>query len=476
MCRLRRTRHIKAISCLEHNLFTTLFITHTTLLNSWLITQHPMAPLKILICGGGIAGNALAFWLSKLGHQVTVLERFSTLRTTGLQLDLRGHGVQVLRRMGLDDKFRARAVAERGLRVIDKSGSIRGYFPANDDKSGKALQSFTTEYEIMRGDLCQMLYEENRDRVKYVFGAAVDSVTNDGKEAVDVSLTNGDRDHFDLVVGADGVGSQLRKKLFRQEGQPDAFRPIKDLYTAYFTIPRKAGGAAAVDDNLATVYMTAGGRNIMIRTHRPDVMQVYLSCKSDSKKLKDCRPGDVNTEKEAFAEIYKGAGWKSEDIIKSMFTDADDFYCERMGLVQLDSWSRNGRVTLVGDACYCPSANTGMGTTSAFVGAYILAGEISKHCGKSRKTDASSNASNLSMSLKAYEDRFRPFMTQVQQDVSEGLGMPTSAFGIAVLNLIISLASWMKWNLFGSMISRENIKNWGLPEYEELAKAVKADE
>jgi 2-polyprenyl-6-methoxyphenol hydroxylase-like FAD-dependent oxidoreductase len=58
--------------------------------------------MKVLIIGEGIAGNALAFWLSKLGHDVTVFEWFPSLRATGLQIDLRGHGIEVLRRMGLE--------------------------------------------------------------------------------------------------------------------------------------------------------------------------------------------------------------------------------------------------------------------------------------------------------------------------------------------------------------------------------------
>ena len=100
-----------------------------------------MVRLKILISGGGIAGNAVAFWLSKLGHDVTVIERFPNLRATGLQIDLRGHGIEVLRPMGLEEAFRSKIVPEQGLQVVDKSGRRRAYFPAN--KSGQGPQSFT---------------------------------------------------------------------------------------------------------------------------------------------------------------------------------------------------------------------------------------------------------------------------------------------------------------------------------------------
>ena len=132
-----------------------------------------MAPLKILICGGGLAGNALAFWLSKLGHDVTVVERWPSLRATGLQIDLRGSGIKVLKRMGLEEAFRARSVQEQGLEFVNSSGKQKAYFPAN--KTGQGLQSFTTDYEIMRGDLCRLFHDATKDRVKYIFGMTVKS-------------------------------------------------------------------------------------------------------------------------------------------------------------------------------------------------------------------------------------------------------------------------------------------------------------
>jgi 2-polyprenyl-6-methoxyphenol hydroxylase and related FAD-dependent oxidoreductases len=84
-----------------------------------------MAPLKILICGGGIAGPALAFWLSKLGHDVTVIERFPSLRVSGQQLDLRGPGIPVMKRMGLEDRFDSQSIKEAGMQFVDDHGKRR---------------------------------------------------------------------------------------------------------------------------------------------------------------------------------------------------------------------------------------------------------------------------------------------------------------------------------------------------------------
>ncbi len=197
-----------------------------------------MPQIKVLISGAGVAGNALAFWLAKLGYcDVTLVERSHELRTTGLQVDLRGAGVDVLRRMGLETGFRARAAPELGIQFVDKSGRRRAFFPAN--KSGKGPQSFTSEFEIMRGDLCRLLYDATgKDRIKYVFGTSIDGFEEKDDASVEVHFTNGTTDRFDLVVGADGVGSHTRKIMLGcQNSTADpSFYPRGNSYIAYFTI------------------------------------------------------------------------------------------------------------------------------------------------------------------------------------------------------------------------------------------------
>lgn len=152
-----------------------------------------MARLKILIVGGGIAGNALAFWLSKTNHDVTVVERYPDLRVTGLQVDLRGPGIEVLKRMGLDEEFRSHAAKEQGMQVVSSSGREWAYFPAN--KSGKGAQSFTSDYEIMRGDLTRMLYRASN--AKFVFGTSVERYQDNG-DFVEVVFSDGTTQQFDL--------------------------------------------------------------------------------------------------------------------------------------------------------------------------------------------------------------------------------------------------------------------------------------
>src|SRR5689334_4921972 len=136
-----------------------------------------MAPLRVLICGGGIAGPSLAFWLSKFDYDVTIVERFPSLRAGGQQIDLRGQGVQVMKKMGIEQAVRSRVVDEEGIQFVDTAGRRKAFIEAN--KSGKGKQSATSEFEIMRGDLCHILYDIVKDKVKWVFGVYVTSFQQD---------------------------------------------------------------------------------------------------------------------------------------------------------------------------------------------------------------------------------------------------------------------------------------------------------
>ncbi|GME60289.1 hypothetical protein GTA08_BOTSDO08895 [Neofusicoccum parvum] len=419
-----------------------------------------MTQLKVLICGGGIAGNALAVWLSRLGHDVTIIERFPSLRATGLQIDLRGHGIEVMRRMGLEQQFRAKSVDEQGLAIVDGAGRQWAFFPAN--RSGKGAQSFTTDYEIMRGDLCQLLHDATKGRVRYVFGSSLESF-EESDNSVEARFSDGKTERYDLIVGADGQGSRTRKLMFGPGAEEDCFHSL-GAYIAYFTIPRPAQEG---EKFIGTMYMAPGKRSLFVRRHNSHSVQAYLICVADSERLRKCQKGDVNEEKGALTELFRGAGWQSDWILKSM-ENADDFYCERLGVVKLDAWS-SGRTTLVGDAGYCPSATTGMGTSSALVGAYILAGEIGRHCGHPGRNGTKDE---LAMALKEYEQKFRPFMDQVQRGLSRESSpwqkFPSSWLAIAILNFLLAVACFLRLEVFATWFLREEVEGWTLPDYKEL--------
>ncbi|CAI7672485.1 unnamed protein product [Penicillium viridicatum] len=409
-----------------------------------------MAPKKILISGAGITGNSLAFWLSKLGHNVTVVERSPFLRASGLQIDLRSHGVEVMKRMGLEQAFKAHSIPEQGMQMVNKWGKRQAYFPAND--SANVSLGFSTNFEIMRGDLCQIIYDVTKSRANYIFGTSIESFEeNDKEKAINVRFANATEDRFDLVIGADGQGSRTRKMMFGSEG-PDAFHPLNGLHVGYFTLPQPIKDGEG---------------------HNAHEIQAYIGGRADSEQLKNRLQGDVVEQKEALKEMFQGAGWKTDEILESL-KDADNFYCERLGLVKLPCWSR-GRVTLAGDAAYCPSAMTGMGTTSGIVGAYVLAGEIGRHCGGPEKNFVAGTDTTdpVIAALQAYEQKFRPFMSQVQEGVSDDGGLwdriSATAFGVALMNHFMGIAAFLRLDLL-SRFSANPVKDWKLPVYEELLR------
>ncbi|KAI0521424.1 hypothetical protein F5B22DRAFT_662552 [Xylaria bambusicola] len=425
-----------------------------------------MAQLKILISGAGIAGNALAYWLAKIGHDITVVERFSSLRDTGLQLDLRGHGIEVMKRMKLEEAFKAKVAPEKGVQLIDKRGRRRAFFPATTTKDG--VQNFTTEFEIMRGDICRILYDAAvKHGAKFIFGTSIEKYDDKGSSVV-VRLANGREDSFDLVVGAEGLNSRTRKMMLGP-GAKDAARPLDGVMVGYFTMhkPIQQG-----EEFLATFYVAPGNKGIMARRSHPETLQIYIGGKTHA--LDNVARGDVKAEKEALTEFMRGAGWETENILKAMNTD-NDFYLERMAIVKLDRWFK-GRVVLVGDAAWCPTANTGMGTTSSIVGAYVLAGEIGRHCGKgtAEKSDKSDAGADLDKALASYDAKFRPFMDQVQKGIGEGsdwgMSFMSTAFGISLMHIFVAVLAFFQVNI-GAMVLKEQVKDWKLPDYEELNEA-----
>ncbi|KAH7182345.1 uncharacterized protein B0J16DRAFT_356356 [Fusarium flagelliforme] len=410
-----------------------------------------MAKLRIIICGAGIAGNAVAFWLSQ-HHDVTVIERHPDLRSTGLQIDIRGHGIEVLKRMGLEAPFRAASVKEEGLEFVNSTGKVVGYFPAN--RSGEGLQSFTTDYEIMRGDLIKLLYEKVKDRVRFMFGTTVESFEQ-LDNSVEVRLSNGQKDRYDLLIGADGQWSRTRKQLLG----PGAEDPIHFLgvYAGYFTIPRQIKDGEIYK---GTAYIAPGKRLLFTRRHKTDRIQVYLVGLPESERVMAARQGGIDEEKAVLSELFRSAGWRSEELITEL-QEADDFYCEHMGVVRLDSWSE-GRVALLGDAAYCPTATTGMGTTSSLVGAYILAGEIQDHV-----SGLGTSKEGLPKALSGYEQRFRPFMDTVQHGIEKDKTywhkMPSGKIVLAVLNLFLTVASFFRLDVLAKNVMREDTGSWKLP-------------
>jgi 2-polyprenyl-6-methoxyphenol hydroxylase-like FAD-dependent oxidoreductase len=418
-----------------------------------------MTQLKVLIVGGGITGPALAHWLSKLDCNITIMERAPDLRASGQQVDLRGEGVAVMRKMGIESAVRAKVVQEEGTEFVDKNGRRQAYFEAN--KTGKGRQSLTSEFEIMRGDLVRILYDLTRDKCTYIFGNSVEQLVQTGN-GVHVKFSDGSEDDFDLVVGADGQSSRTRRKAWGPDAK-DPFRFLQ-LYLAYFTVPK-----GEQDNMIAKVFNMPGRRVIATRVDNPRTMQVYLGyLEKGGHAMEDAlRSGDVKKQKQLWADMYKDAGWEAPRLIHAMLNspEANDFYFQKIGQVKMDKWSR-GRVVLVGDAGYTPSPLTGKGTSIGLIGAYVLAGELARHLESSKDTGQAVDAA-----LESYEKVLRPCVEKAQELFKgvPGIAYPETEWGVWFLHLVVRIFSTLRIVKLIERFSSDNFAgDWKLPDYPEL--------
>ncbi|MFI8461894.1 FAD-dependent monooxygenase [Kitasatospora sp. NPDC085464] len=408
-------------------------------------------PLRVLVAGGGIAGQALAFWLTRGGHSVTVVERFPALRAAGAQVDLRGQGIEAVERMGLLDAVRGKLVDEAGVSFVDARGLARATIMANT--SGRGRQSLTSGYEIMRADLVRILHDATKDDTEYVFGVSVDGFEQDGQKVV-AHFSDGSSGEFDLLVGADGQGSRIRRAILPVDADP--YRRI-GIHTAYWFVPRTAS-----DGNIRDTYMVPGGRQIMRRSHNPTETQVYFVMRDESAAASAIHRQPVTCQREFWAGRFRDAGWQAERFIDGMPT-SPFFYSQEIVQIRTDTWYQ-GRVVLAGDAAHCASPYSGMGVSGGLVGAYVLAGEINRH------------PDDLPVALANYDRVLRPFVDEIQGGVNPRLlrlGMPMTQRAIDTFLAATALACRLHVPDLAARFSKEDRGgSWRLPENPAPTSAV----
>jgi 2-polyprenyl-6-methoxyphenol hydroxylase-like FAD-dependent oxidoreductase len=364
-----------------------------------------------LISGASIAGPALAFWLARYGFRPVIVERADALRLGGQNIDVQGAARKVVRRMGIEGDIRAATTGEQGLRFVDDHDVTRAEFPAGTSDT----DGFTKELEVLRGDLARILYDRTRDTTEYVFGNQITALRDNG-DRVTVSFAHGAARDFDLVVAADGIRSGTRTLIV---GDEPKIRSL-GLYACYFTIPRGESDGA-----WARWYHAPGSRSILLRPDNVGTTRASLWFLSPPRGYERL---SVTEQKALIAQIYADAGWESPRVLAGL-ADSDDVYVDAVSQVMAPRWS-HGRAALVGDAAYCPAPVSGMGASLSLVGAYVLAGELSRH-------------SNHRDAFAAYERLMRPYVALAQK-LPPGvpwIAHPKSRLGVSLLHMVLRLAS-----------------------------------
>ncbi|MFB9368608.1 FAD-dependent monooxygenase [Kitasatospora sp. NPDC001664] len=396
-----------------------------------------MGNTDILISGGGIAGPALAHWLHAAGFTATVVERAPAPRPGGQTVDLRGAGRTVITRMGLMDRARELSLDQKGIATVDAAGRITSRLPA-DAFGGEGIVS---EIEILRGDLAGLLHESTAPYTEYLFDDTVTALAQDG-DGVTVDFERAGTRRFAAVIGADGLHSVVRGLAFGPESS--CVRPL-DIQLAWFT--------AETDLDLDGWYLMHNAPGGLVASARPGRLpgEVKAGLAFRSPPLTFDRR-DLAAQKETVARRFADVGWQTPRLLDAMHRSTD-FHLDSLGQVHLDSWTR-GRVALLGDAGYSPSPLTGLGTSLALVGAYVLAGELAAAPG------------DIASAFRGYDRIMRPYVAKAQQLPPGGAGgfAPNSALAIRLRAMSMrSMNRWPMRQLLAAQFAKAG--DIDLPEY-----------
>jgi 2-polyprenyl-6-methoxyphenol hydroxylase-like FAD-dependent oxidoreductase len=291
------------------------------------------------------------------------------------------------------------------------------YYVDARDKPMATMPSaaFSGELEIMRGDLAQIFHDATCADTSYIFGDSIAEIAERG-DKVEVTFQSGRQEAYDLVIGADGQHSNVRGKLFGPERQ---FVRKLGLHASIFSVPNRigldySGRLFSAPGSVAGIYSARGNTEARALMFFNGVEDGY-----------DYR--DVAQLKNIVRQRYAGQGWHVPQLLADMDA-APDFYFDSVCQVRLDRWSK-GRVVLVGDAGYCASPLSGMGTGMAVVGAFILAHELRAAGG------------NHLQAFAAYQRKLQPFVDASQALALKAVGgfVPTSRLMIRLRNLMMKM-------------------------------------
>jgi 2-polyprenyl-6-methoxyphenol hydroxylase-like FAD-dependent oxidoreductase len=354
-----------------------------------------MKTKRILISGASIAGPAAALWLTRLGHEVTVVEQAPSVRPGGQAVDFKGRTHRfVLERMGIWDDVVAAQTPKTDLRIVDDNDHVRAVMPG---------EFIGGDVEILRGDLTRILHTHTANACDYVFGDRITGLS-DTDRGVEVSFAHRQSDVFDLVLGADGVHSGVRRLAFGPEHE--FMKPLGYHY---------AVAGVSVPNDLEVSLPS--GRQVGYAYNAPDRLAILGGSKAPQLFVfaadhADYDRHDLASQRRFLARHYDDLGWRVPEMLAAAL-EAEDFYLDSLSRTKMTRFT-SGRVALVGDAGY---ANTlgGFGTGLALVGAYILAGELAAADGDHRAAFAGYDRRMLKPTKIARSGNAGPFLAPPSQ-------------------------------------------------------------
>ncbi len=384
---------------------------------------------KVLISGASIAGPALAYWLGRYGFETTVVELAPALRGGGQAVDFRGQThLAVLERMGVLDELRALDTGGSPITFVDQRGRQILHLPA--DFAGG-------DVEVPRGELAQVLHQRSLPRTEYLFGDSITAL-EETRTGVRVTFQHGAPREFDLVIGADGLHSHVRRLTF---GPEERYVRHLGYYAATWQVPNYLGLPTG------SVGLNVPGRLAAVGADHRAPTRAGAFFVFASPELRYDRH-DVAQQKKLIQDAFAGLGWEVPRLLESL-QQVPELYFDSISRADVPAWS-SGRVALLGDAA-CGATIGGMGTGTAVVAAYVLAGELARARGDHHTAFA------------RYEHTLRDYAQGCQKggDRTGPFLAPGTTTGLRVRNGLLN----RRWILDRMLKMGKQVSSVDLPDY-----------
>ena len=366
-----------------------------------------MTTRRVLISGAGIAGATAAHWLARAGWDVTVVEKAAAIRSSGNPIDVRGDAASVVHAMGVWSRLRAAATGVDRLVVVDDAGHPLATMDTRRTTDPEQ------EVEVPRADLAAALLDAARDKARIMVGDSITGLEQDAA-GVDVTFARGTHRRFDLVLGADGLHSGVRRLVF---GPEERFAVPFGMFVGTMRTGIETG------DPRALRLFNRPGVSLSIHPGTGQPLAAFIF-RSDHRHDRH----DPQARNRLVRDAYTGRGWISDRAVAE-WVAADDVYFDAVTRIRMPTWTM-GRVSLLGDAADCVSL-LGDGSSNAIVAARTLADAVA------------AQPDDLPAALAGYERTHRARLRSVQRRAGSNAHwlVPTTRLGLAVRNGAVRASS-----------------------------------
>lgn len=340
---------------------------------------------EVLVSGASIAGLSTAYWMNKVGYNVTVVEMAGEIRSGGTAVDLRGNTINIAKRMGIFEQLKANRLTLELITFKNADDVTEGSILLKNE----GAQRSDDELEIERDKLLSVLFNSVANDVEFIFNNSITAL-RETKDAINVTFKDGSQRAFDLVFGCDGTHSGVRKIWFGDETEYSHF------LEAYFSV--SIVDKLLIEQNTMQFY-NVPGKGCMLNAYKnkTDVVFNFLSEKEIPYGYHD-----VEQQRKIILEHFVEQGWRTDELLSEV-ENSKNFYFDKLCQIKMPSWTK-GRVALVGDAAYCASPAAGMGGSLAMEGAAAVADALQKHDG------------NFELAFLDYNKDLRPFIDEIQAE------------------------------------------------------------